>query len=682
MPKSDSPNIINLADEEQTVPTRVTMNEESIDHFVRTKFPRRTEARKLEEDRANDLRMADLYEATDPELAEKIRATPAEEVSPETRYHDVVYSSMKHDLGDPSEANMMAIEAQMIQKDKIGPLKAQIEQAEAELTALEQKLGAHSNDERLAAKKEELNDLYTELDTWETRTETLKANMHRLDSKKRLEGVNIQEKIYQVEQEILELKATPGIEPDYERLNAKQAEIADLQERLASWQNRTEEVPASLPTDAAFKAKGKDPKVRFEENPDFSKEESRQANLLIAIAEAAKSTMNRSASLPPVAMEDLVLKTKEAFKKRLDSRYRPHEEPTFKKTLSVNVDYDDQKQQVKARRNKEIDDDMQWALDQAEDMLAEVNSLQEQRQELIKQSKAVSEPAEVEKLLAAEQMLKDQQNAILQNFSDEKMAEGTAMRSRLFLQQEIKAQQANNNNNIINEAPESVLKERFVNLPTRFQAAERELLLACTPSQHKAQLQQYQNRLMGAAEIYKVDPSLIQDPGKKDQVMDLKQKIADAEAELARLRKKLIKLPGSDKPAKEELASLQKQLDEVLVDCVSDNIKLGILENQVQLAKLENNVAVQAPSKNNNNTNAQPQIWHKPTIGEMIGKPAGNKSIGQRPQAIDQLSESPPKEQEAKGKSNRNSGSWKAVKPTGARNANNNNNGHGGHGHP
>jgi hypothetical protein len=101
-----------------------------------------------------------------------------------------IHANLQPDRTKRMKPDTAAIEAQLIDRYEIMPLNEQIAAAEKALTELEQTEGISADDPRIEAQKAELNELYEDLDNWETRVDTLKASMKVDDRKNRLAGIN------------------------------------------------------------------------------------------------------------------------------------------------------------------------------------------------------------------------------------------------------------------------------------------------------------------------------------------------------------------------------------------------------------------------------------------------------------------------------------------------------------
>lgn len=102
----------------------------------------------------------------------------------------IIQEKLHADGIQANSRDRLAIEARMVQQREIEPLQAQIAKAEAELEVLQETPGIEPGDERLEAKKAELNDLYEDLDNWEVRVEALEAAMAVDERKNRLAAIN------------------------------------------------------------------------------------------------------------------------------------------------------------------------------------------------------------------------------------------------------------------------------------------------------------------------------------------------------------------------------------------------------------------------------------------------------------------------------------------------------------
>jgi hypothetical protein len=118
---------------------------------------------------------------------------PANEVPEYEAIAGSIQAGIEPNIAKHHKADKAAIEARLIETREIRPLNQRIEAAETKLKELEQ-AGTPVNDPQLDAQRADLDELYEDLDNWETRLETLKASMRLDDRKNRLEAINAAEK--------------------------------------------------------------------------------------------------------------------------------------------------------------------------------------------------------------------------------------------------------------------------------------------------------------------------------------------------------------------------------------------------------------------------------------------------------------------------------------------------------
>ncbi|WP_294222999.1 hypothetical protein [Prosthecobacter sp.] len=145
-------------EDEASLAPKTSMTDEQIDKAINDHFPHNQVA-------------ADLQEGNRP------------------NYRDIA-GKISGAVKPSNMADRQAIEVRLIEKREIEPLRAEIERLEGELEALEKSPGIEPGDERVEAKKAQLNELYEDLDNWEVRVETLKRGMAVDDRKNRLAALN------------------------------------------------------------------------------------------------------------------------------------------------------------------------------------------------------------------------------------------------------------------------------------------------------------------------------------------------------------------------------------------------------------------------------------------------------------------------------------------------------------
>lgn len=146
----------------------------------------------LNEQAPEPVRATLTEEQIDKAIAKYVK--PKDLAGPDVREYKAmasdIHANLQPDRTKRMKPDTAAIEAQLIDRYEIMPLNEQIEAAEQALAELEQIEGISADDPRIEAQKAELNELYEDLDNWETRVDTLKASMKVDDRKNRLAGIN------------------------------------------------------------------------------------------------------------------------------------------------------------------------------------------------------------------------------------------------------------------------------------------------------------------------------------------------------------------------------------------------------------------------------------------------------------------------------------------------------------
>lgn len=115
------------------------------------------------------------------------------EVDDVTDYHGVaseIHKNAQPDAALRNKPDTAAIEVRLIEAKEIEPLNEKIALAEHLLAEREATPGVQAGDPEVETLKSELNELYEDLDNWETRVDTLKASMKVDDRKNRLAAMN------------------------------------------------------------------------------------------------------------------------------------------------------------------------------------------------------------------------------------------------------------------------------------------------------------------------------------------------------------------------------------------------------------------------------------------------------------------------------------------------------------
>lgn len=201
--------------------------------------------------------------------------------------------------------------------------------------------------------------------------------------------------------------------------------------------------------------------------------------------------------------------------------------------------------------------------------------------------------------------LKGQQSDLIQQYKKEKTAEAAAIREerkdhRVVVGGEVADVMEANGQVVPDDGKTGVLKPSGrveQNAGTALKLQEEEL----RRSIDQAPYQQYLSNVETAVHEFKMRPEIIPDPAKREQGMALKQQMAELQAKVAQYDKEVAKLEqgkvgallrslasgGTEgrkefyaqkkAAALEELASLEKQLDDVAHEAVSVSIKQDLL---------------------------------------------------------------------------------------------------------
>jgi hypothetical protein len=206
-----------------------------------------------------------------------------------------------------------------------------------------------------------------------------------------------------------------------------------------------------------------------------------------------------------------------------------------------------------------------------------------------------------------------------------------------------------------------------------------------------AAYQPYQDNAKLAAQEFKMRPQIIPDEAKRAQGMALKEEMAELKAKIAHYDKEMGDLEkgkvgarlrslasgGTEgrkefyeqkkAAAQQQLASLEKQLDQVAHESISPSTKLNLVQDARELAQGKAQAKVEGVQPEGNNIiieeKKEEQAAHKPSVGEILKRSHSMPSLG--PQ-VDQQGGLHAKKDAAKDKSVRASGSWQPAKPPAA----------------
>lgn len=556
---------------------------------------------------------------------------------------------------DDHQAKRAAVEARLTQVLVLKPLQKEIERVKAELAELEQTPGIKPDDERIAAKKEQLADLYQDLSQCELRLEANKEAMNRARRKNRVAPSNVEAK---AEAEVLKNKVKA---PTRVTTNNKPEQ---LQEENLDLYRKPKLIDASVlalegmqldqagyrPLQSgphaiaeAYRAEFQSRLIRKRNNQPENLPEEIQGELQDELAQDAKlnaQAQEAANMMQPVIDQLNVLQKQKAElndkidQKREDLVQQLAENPSLIEDAAVRAKAEGAKaallqaeeiiqqcdNQLAALENPD-----QQTADAAIQLHGSVEAAKEhykkEKKEAVQKKGAaevqlsqairpivgplVEKDPETLSIKAQIAELKGQQEALIQQYKEEKTAEAQAIREkrpdqRVAVGTEVKDAIEPGNQVAPGSDRKGGIKpsaRHEANPGTPLKLQEEEL----RRNIDQAPYQQYQANVAMAEEEFKMRPEIIEDPAKRDQGVALKQQMAELQAKIAQYDKELGRLDqgkvgarlrglasGGTKAAKEsyaqkkaaaqeELASLEKQLNDLAKDAVSVSMKQDLL---------------------------------------------------------------------------------------------------------
>lgn len=565
------------------------------------------------------------------------------------------YKRMAGDITDGeannNSADRQAIEMRLIEKYEIVPLKAQIDQLEAEIDALEKNPGIEPDDEQLEARKAELNELYESLDNWEARVEALKGGMLFDNRKNRLAAINAE---LEVERE--DLKAVEKVdkvhfesgieEPAMKRRQARLLAVSGhAAGRIIEMQNNriNEFTPFTRSAmegifkssfkatfDAKYHSPTDEPDPSLAEIQPFLEDMQPVIDKANVIQQQLRQLKDERAVM--VAQRIALLKESPHLIQNVESREQAAKDLSAIQQERERVQHCNQR--LAALENPGPDQEqaviehgsVSQAREHYKNERSKANDRRSDLQNAFNNGLAAAAADEFDQseegMAILEQMavLKQEQAEILLPYKEEKLAEYKSIMPGLFAEQAIAVEEneAKSGQDLKSALKQSAAADK--NLDTKLKVAELDL----RRNFGKAPYEMYKQNVEMAAQEFKMRPEIIEDDDKrakvtglKQQVADVKEVIAQCDEEIAKLnkvgarlrslvhghnddRKELKALYAKQKEAAlEQLSSLEEQLDIAAHEAVSVSMKQGMLNEIKPPAPPKAAVpANQAPAQN------------------------------------------------------------------------------------
>ncbi|MBL9183090.1 MAG: hypothetical protein JNN17_13200 [Verrucomicrobiaceae bacterium] len=628
---------------------------------------------------------------------------------------------ISHALVDTNMADRQAIEARMIEKREIQPLRARIDELEAELDALEKTPGIEAGDERIEAKRAELNDMYEGLDNWEVRVETLQRALALDDRKDRLAAINAE---HAAEQQALEgvdklnqVQFEPGLDEQaiqrrHPRLLAASGvaaeSIAKIQGGLKP--NNSDFTPNSLSQQIQTSYKNTygaqyrspSPQNRKDPIPDEIKPVLAEMKPTIDKVNAIQKQIRDLDS----ARDQMIL----------DHGARFGKEPSLIEDDVLRQRVETDQQAIQQAEQVILECDNQLAALQNPGPVAEAaanghSSVEQAREHYEGQKKqatqqlnyaqndlsaalvnagqsSVNQSPEANAILDQIDALRQQQVHILREYKETAVAQAAAIMPEMFAEQAFPKwlNAAPSGHDVKSAMKQSAATEN--NIGTRLKVAELDL----RRKNGQASFQMYQQNVQMAAQEFKMRPQIIEDPAVREQGIALKEEMAEVQAKIAHYDNELAKLDRGTAGARlrslasggverrkefyeqkkaavvEQLQSLDHQLDQVALDAVSDSTKMDLLQDAKALAEAKNNTKIRNAQPGDKiivEGNKEGQGARKPSVAEVLKRSHSMPNLsGHQPQVASNQPKGQQLDKEgAEHKSLRASGSWKSSRP-------------------